>query len=283
MLEVAKEFLPDLILFGHADTIRPGTLEELREALPGVKLAQWNVDPLFEEDNVDRIKSKIGLVDHTFVTTAGPMLEKLGEAKYPVSFMPNLVDPSIERFRNFTKQGDELPIDLFYAAGNPLQPRSHGGTYGTTEELIQKIQENCPEIRFETPGCGSPIISRKNYELALMRSSMGLNISRRNDVHLYSSDRIAHIVGNGILAFVDRATGYADFFGEDGFGFYSTEEELFDKVKFFKSHDLARQQTARKGWEAYHREFDCRIVTEYMIDRILGNDISPDIRWAETY
>jgi len=40
-------FQPDLIIFIHADVIRTGTLRELRNSHPDIKLAQVGVDPLF--------------------------------------------------------------------------------------------------------------------------------------------------------------------------------------------------------------------------------------------
>ena len=38
----------------------------------------------------------------------------------------------------------------------------------------------------------------------LSNSSMGLNLSRGKPIKYYSSDRIAQLVGNGLLTFIDR-------------------------------------------------------------------------------
>src|SRR3546814_15822824 len=51
LCELAAEFHPNLILFGHADTIRPATLSSLRKIVPHVRLSQWTVDPIFEEED----------------------------------------------------------------------------------------------------------------------------------------------------------------------------------------------------------------------------------------
>ena len=44
---------------------------------------------------------------------------------------------------------------------------------------------------------------------------MGLNLSRGKPVKYYSSDRIAQIMGNGLLCFIDEKTCYSDFFNKN--------------------------------------------------------------------
>ena len=43
---------------------------------------------------------------------------------------------------------------------------------------------------------------------------MGLNLSRGKPIKYYSSDRIAQLVGNGLLTFIDEKTFLNDFFSE---------------------------------------------------------------------
>lgn len=280
LLEVARAFVPDMILFGHADTIRPATLVALREILPDCKLVQWNVDPLFEPDNVDRINGKIAYLDYTFVSTAGETLRALGQGgKYPVSFLPNPVDPSIERARNFEHAREALPYDLFFAAGNPGLMRAHAGIEAPVSEIVARLHAARPELRLFTPGCGSPHVFGRGFEVALASSAMGLNLSRRNDVPLYSSDRLAQMAGSGMLVFVDRATGYGGLFGEDCFAFYSTEAELYEKLAFFAGDDAARRETARRGWEAYRAAFDCGVIGAYIVDVVFGRQDAKIMGW----
>ena len=279
LLEVAQNFVPDMILFGHADTIRPETLLALRARLPGVKLVQWNVDPLFEPDNVARINAKIPHVDFTFVSTAGESLKALGQGKFPVAFLPNPVDPSVERARNFEHPREALAADVFFAAGNPALLRSHAGIEGPVAELVARLRAACPEFRISTPGCGSAPVFGRGFEEALGNAAMGLNISRRNDVLLYSSDRLAQMAGSGMLVFIDRATGYGDVFSEKCFAFYSTEAELFEKLTVYKADDDARRQVARCGWEAYRAAFDCRTIGAYIVNVVFGRADAKIMGW----
>lgn len=279
LLEVAQNFAPDMILFGHADTIRPETLPALRALLPEVKLVQWNVDPLFEPDNVVRINSKIPHVDYTFVSTAGDSLLALGQGKYPVAFLPNPVDPSIERARNFEHAREALPFDLFFAAGNPALRRAHAGIEAPVSEHVARLRAACPELRLSTPGCGTPPVFGRGFERALASAAMGLNISRRNDVRLYSSDRLAQMAGSGMLVFLDRATGYGDVFDEESFAFYSTEAEMFEKLAFYRSNDDSRRRVAQRGWEAYRKVFDCGVIGAYIVDVVFGRADAKIMGW----
>ncbi len=40
---------------------------------------------------------------------------------------------------------------------------------------------------------------------------MGLNLSRGETLKYYSSDRIAQIIGNGLVTLIDEKTMYSDF------------------------------------------------------------------------
>jgi len=267
LLEVVDKFVPDLIIFGHADMIHRETIITIREKLKNVKIAQWNVDPLFSEDNIARINRKIDLVDATFCSTAGPMLEKLSAGKYPTYFMPNPVDMSIERHRNFEHSSQEIDFDFGVAIGTPSETRNICGHNYIAKELLEKIQNSHSDIRTFFPGHTSPNVTCEKYDEFLSKISMSLSFSRRNDAYLYSSDRIAQTVGNGILTFVDRATGMTDIFNEDEMAFFSNEEELISKISYYIENDHERQVAAKCSWEKYHELYNEKKVSDDIIQK----------------
>ena len=77
---LARDIRPDLLLLGHADTITAATIAALRQAMPAMRVLQWNVDPLFEPDNIARLRAKLEVVDATLVSTAGEALSPLKAA-----------------------------------------------------------------------------------------------------------------------------------------------------------------------------------------------------------
>ncbi|MEJ0045931.1 MAG: hypothetical protein WDN04_07280 [Rhodospirillales bacterium] len=96
LARLALDVRPDLLLLGHADTIRPATVADLRRAMPAMRVLQWNVDPIFEAGNMARLREKLPVVDATLVSTAGNALVPLKRAGMLLGFLPNPVDFSVE-------------------------------------------------------------------------------------------------------------------------------------------------------------------------------------------
>ena len=83
---------------------------------------------------------------------------------------------------------------------------------------------------------------------ALVNSKMGLNLSRGLPTKYYSSNRIASLMGNGLLTFIDKKTHMSDFFNKNEMIFYNNLTDLSEKINYYKKHDLIRKKIAEK-WE----------------------------------
>lgn len=275
---------PDLLLLGHADVLWSSTLETIRASDADLRIAQWNVDPLFESDNVARINGKIAHCDATFVTTAGPLLDQFRAPGRVVGFMPNPSDPSIERNRNFEKE--TFSYDLICLAHAPTFARQIGPSFISPTELVERFSQLLPEMKlgFSIPEglLREGVLIGELYDRIQREARMGLNLSRRNDVYLYSSDRMAHYVANGLLTFVDRATGFGDLFGEDEIAFFSTFDELVERMREFLGNDALRKDVAYKGWARYHALFDCARVAHFMLGAIGLMAPLSDCEWQST-
>lgn len=280
LLDVIKSFCPDLILLGHADVISNETLAQIRLQHPTIRVAQWNVDPLFDGNNVKRLRDRSPHVDGTFCTTDGPLLTNLIGPNAVVRFIPNPSDYRIERFKNFEKVRSALTYDLFYAAGNPNLERHYAGIYERTGDVADSIKQCIPNLRCSFPGCDSNPVTGNEYETLLSKSAMGLNINRRNENYLYSSDRIAHLMGNGILTFIDRATGYSDIFSDTEVAFFSSKDELHDLIDVFRTNDDRRKGYAKNGWKKYHRLFDAKYVAKYIVDVTFQSTGEHYLKWV---
>ena len=100
---------------------------------------------------------------------------------------------------------------------------------------------------------------------------MGLNLSRGKPAKYYSSNRIASLVGNGLLTFVDKKTELDDFFNKNEIIFYKNINDLDDKIKFYSKNDKIRIKIARNGKKKYFKLFNESKVAKYLIDMSLGN------------
>ena len=102
---------------------------------------------------------------------------------------------------------------------------------------------------------------------------MGINLSRGRPIKYYSSDRIAQLVGNGLLTFINEKTYLNHFFSDKEMIFYKDIGDLSNKLnKYKKDVDLGKK-IARAGKKKYFKYFNSDIISDYIVSKIL--DISP--------
>ena len=99
---------------------------------------------------------------------------------------------------------------------------------------------------------------------------MGLNLSRGQPTKYYSSNRIASIMGNGLLTFIDKKVGLSDFFNKNEIIFYNNIDDLADKIKYYKKNERERVRIAKNGKKKYFKMFNEQKITKYIIDKSFG-------------
>lgn len=263
---LAHDLRPELLLLGHADTIRATTIAALRAAMPAMRVLQWNVDPLFERGNLNRLRSKLEVVDATLVSSAGPELATLRRPGMRLGFLPNPVDFSVETGQAHLHA--DLPYDLFFACGHPSRPRRMVcGQAWDMEAFLGQLKAAAPGVRLRLAGlAGQPHLGGQAYQAALAQSAIGLNVSRRNDVKLYSSDRLAQMAGNGLAILIDRGTGYGEVFRPDEMAFFSTFDELAAQLRRLVAEPAWRCAMAAAGRARYHALFNETVVARYVME-----------------
>jgi hypothetical protein len=266
LIRLAHDMRPDLLVLGHADIITPGTVADLRQAIPSMRVIQWNVDPVFEAGNLARLRAKLPVVDATLVSSAGEALLPLRRPGMRLGFLPNPVDASVETGEAHLHA--DLPFDLFFACGHPSRPlRSVCGRALDMEWLLATLTRGVPALRLRLAGLfGHPHVYGHAYQAALTEAAIGLNISRRNDVMLYSSDRLAQMAGNGLAILMDRATGYDRLFGPAEMAFFSSVEELAARTRTLVADPAWRCAVAAAGRARYHALFNETCIARYLVE-----------------
>ena len=71
LLEVISNYVPDILVLGHADLIKVETLDYIKKNYPNIKMCQWFLDRMDSEwiGNKKRFLDKINLMDLSFCTT----------------------------------------------------------------------------------------------------------------------------------------------------------------------------------------------------------------------
>ena len=145
------------------------------------------------------------------------------------------------------------------------------GKQDERETFIRKLKNKCKDITFDTYGMfGKQPIWGEDFLNELANSKMGLNLSRGNPIKYYSSDRLAQLMGNGLLTFIDKKTCYNDFFKSNEMIFYNDLDDLSEKIYKYKKDDKLRRIIAKNGNLKYHKYFNSTLVAKYIIDRSIG-------------
>ncbi len=273
IINICANLQPDLILLGHADEVTPQTLKTIRQNHPKIKIAVWYVDALFlwgPKDKTIFIQKWAPYLDAVFVTTGGEYLEKFLPSNVVRAYIPNPVESSIDSLQNFKKR--EFEYELVFC-----------GTLGNDErgDFLKGIQTGLSDLPLSFNGSlGFPKVQGAEYFHTLAKSRMGLNYSRRNDVCLYSSDRIAHMTGNGLLTFTPKIPQFDLIYKEDEVVYFETLDELVEKARFYRSNVELASRIAEKGWLRAHQSCSSQRVARFMEETIFQLPYSESYEWS---
>ena len=273
LIETCKNYKPDLIFFGHTNNIDLDTILELRNLNKNLVISQWNEDPVMSSlnysiKNILNISKYASFVDHNFITTDPSVIKKkIKTNNFHFFFVP--VDKNIERFDVFNMNPKK---DLFYAM-------SHGvnrailkkGTEDERIKFLDRLVKKIPDIKYDFYGfANKEPIWADDFNMSLINSKMALNLSRGRPTKYYSSNRIASIVGNGLLTFIDRKVQLSDFFNNNEIIFYDNLIDLSDKIKFYSGNDKLRRKIAENGKKKYFKLFNETKISKFFVDISLG-------------
>ena len=271
IIESCKNFNPDAIIMGHADNVKTETLDYLKNKNKNLKICQWFLDPITKHgpdyiNNKNRLLKSERFIDASFITTDPQSIDFNLKNAF---FMPNPADVSFETLKNYETNPYN---DLFFAMSHGV----HRGTLKTgkadnREILLNKLFNKNKKIKFDFYGFkNKQPIWGDDFINKLSNSKMGLNLSRGKPIKYYSSDRLAQLMGNGLLTFIDEKTCYSDFFTNKEIVTYKNYNDLIEKILRYKKNDKERRLIAKNGKMKYLKYFNSTLVAEYIISKVYG-------------
>ena len=275
-------YKPDMIVMGHSDLINAQQLGQLRNDYPNIRIAQWFLDPLNVdgpdyERNKKRILDKSEYIDANFITTSPEVLKFLPRniSNY---FIPNPVDTSFETLNNFN---NPCNIDVFFALSHGV----HRGVLKAGKDddrnyFLKQLVNKTTNVKFDIYGLDKkqPIWA-DHYFKVISNAKMGLNLSRGTPIKYYSSDRIAQIVGNGLVTLIDNKTQYMDFFNNKEMIFYKNLNDLSEKIIKISNDEKLRKSIGRAGKKKYFKYFNSEVVAEFLINKTFDVNKSKKYFW----
>ena len=275
-------FKADCIVLGHADSVSSETLEFLKSKNKNLKICQWFLDPLGVNGpdylkNNKRVLDKLENIDATFLTTSPSILSKKINNSY---FIPNPSDRSFEILKNYENDSKN---DVFFAMSHGVHRGDlKKGKSDKRENFMNKLLSKNNKIKFDIYGMNNtqPVWG-DNFINAISNSNMAINLSRGDPVKYYSSDRIAQLLGNGLLTFIDRKTKFSDFLTNDQIIFYNNIDDLSYKINKYKKDNKERKRIAKNGRDVYLKYFNSTIVSDFILSKVFDYKSTNKFIWEK--
>jgi len=277
IIENIENFKPHMVLFGHVDRLNYLSFLELKKKYSNIKFAQWFLDPLIIngpdfEKNKTRFFLKYQFCDANFITTGTKVLNFVNSEK--TFFIPNPIDPSIDIYKNHLTENQ---IDIFIAI-------SHGQHRGILKKdyidnRVKIMKKLTKKATYNIFGINNNPIWGQQFFNELNKCSMAINLSRGEPIQFYSSDRIASLMGNGLLTFIHEDYQYQKFFNNNEIITYKNVKDLNKKILFFKKNEKLRKKIAANGYTKAHKIFNNKIIAEFIVNKTMGQIIKKKYSW----
>jgi glycosyltransferase involved in cell wall biosynthesis len=282
LLDSLKNFKADAIILGHADSVTNETLAEIKDKNKNLKICQWFLDPVGKVGpdhfkNTSRIFDKEKYIDTSFLTTDPSVLTKKLNNSF---FIPNPSDESFEILKVYENKNEN---DLFFAMSHGVhRGQLKEGKSDNREAFINKLIKKNKNIIFDIYGMNkAQPIWGDDFLNKISKSSMGLNLSRGTPVKYYSSDRLAQLMGNGLLTFIDKKTYLGDFLNNNQAIFYDGIDDLSYKINKFKKDDKNRINIAKNGKEFYLKRFNSTLVADFILSKTFDYKSKNKFIWSK--
>ena len=274
LIESFKNYNPNLIFFGHSDNIDIDTLKEIKSLNNEVLISQWNEDPMMKSlnDSILNIKKLLkynDYVDANFITTDPKIVKSRNKSIKNLNFFFVPVDKNIETYNVYDTKPEN---DLFYAMSHGVNRATlKRGKFDERVLFLNKLTKKMDSIKYDFYGYRNrePVWG-DNFYKALTNSKMGLNLSRGNPTKYYTSNRIASLIGNGLLTFIDKKTKLNEIFNSNEVVFYEDIDDLSSKIKFYLKNESVRNNIAKNGKKKYFKLFNEKRISDYLIKISLG-------------
>jgi glycosyltransferase involved in cell wall biosynthesis len=270
VFNITQNYKPDLVLLGHNNVLSEKTISKIK-SYKKTKIALWYEDHLIKGgpnyvNNVNLIEKNADLIDQYFLTSS-PSLVNTKIKKSKLNYMPIPADKNIENLEIYNSTNRYK--DLFFAL-------SHGVNYGKLkkkniderESFLNELMEKNKKLNFNILGYGNEQ-PKWNYQYfkELSKCKTALNLSRGIPSKYASSNRIASLIANGIMTFIDKKTQYQDFFNTDEMGFYSSVDDLINQLERLNGNISKINKISKNGKRRYFSIFNNSIVADYIVHK----------------
>ena len=161
---------------------------------------------------------------------------------------------------------------------------SHGQHRGIlkkdfTDNRVKIINKLTKKVNYNIFGYKNNPVWGQNFFEELKKCSMAINLSRGEPIKYYSSDRIASLLGNGLLTFIHEKYYYQDFFTKNEIVTYKNINDLNKKILFYKKNKKLLKKIASNGFKKAHKIFNNKLISDFIVRKTFGYQIIKKHSW----
>ena len=283
IIDIIENYRPNLILLGHNNILLTKTLQIIKIKYQ-CKIALWYEDHLIKGDpnyfnNLTLIEKNNDLIDQYFVTTS-PDIIKTKIKKNKLNFLPIPVDSNIENGNFYNKRKTS---DLFFALSQGVNFGKLKKKFDSRASFINElIDKDTKELKFNILGLYNEQPKwNHDFNSELILAKTALNLSRGGPNKYSSSNRIASIMGNGVLPFIHEDVMYQNFFDNDEIETYKDSTDLIKKLELVINNTKMLVLRSKNAKKRYFEIFSNKIVADFIIHKIFENKNKYKHIWSD--
>lgn len=269
----AEHYKPDIVFIGFSRGLDKHTVRALRAAAPEAVFFGWDGDP-WPSNNPVRIEVGCEL-DLLFATNNGSFLDEYRQSgARKCLFMPNLIDPDIDRHYSVEKKWHS---DILWTGKAQHQKGIDAGET-CRQDVLERILER-PNVKIY--GClDYPKIGGIDYFCAISGAKIGISVNAINTIPLYHSDRFTHYSAAGTMALAKHVPDTEQLMEHKKHAVYfESEEECIDLADWYLKHDKDRQKIADAGMRHCHANYSVEQIAGHILSAIDNGEY--DASWGK--
>ena len=280
--DISLNYRPDFIVLGHNNVLSRENILKLKKTI-NPKISIWYEDHLAKTGpdyvkNITLLEKNHDLIDKYFVTTHTKYINSIIQ-KNKINFIPIPADENIENLHIY--KSNRRYKDLFFALSHGVNfGKLKKNNYDERESFLRELISINNKCTFNILGIANEE-PKWNYDFydELSKCKMALNLSRGKPIKYTSSNRIASLVANGILTFIDKDTRFYDFFDENEMKFYKNPQDLLNQIENLKGDTKKINSISKNGKVKYLSIFNSKLVSEYILNKTFNIKTDSKFVW----
>lgn len=276
LIDICTNIEIDVLFLAKSEKIGKETLIEIKKNLPNIKIIQWYVDHLEENE---AFFEKLNYVDIFYYANAKDLNNLSKKYKNTIfSFFPNISDISFDKSVDLEKVTDILYIARDHKEDIRSKFAVHLKEFCEKEGISYKIFASL----------NNPAVFGNDFHKAIGSSKIAINFNRDDYLEkvneekiLGASDRMAQFLGSKICTFSPRIKDFEKLYKDkEDIVYFDNIDDCLEKIKYYLK-DSRYLKIAEKGQLKTFAVTNAKRVTNFMLEIAFNKKALKEYEWND--